>query len=100
MDEATLLSHRDLWVEEPSQHAAEQLEGLTPAELQLYQGLREQRWGVRVRLEQERLDWPTVVQALQNRFDLLINADEIAVAFGYQRSFPNGKIFMSPSQRE
>ena len=77
MDETTLLAHRDLWVEEPSQHAAPQLGGLRPAELQLYQGLREQRWGVRVRLEQERLDWPTVVQALRKRFDLLLSADEV-----------------------
>lgn len=78
MDEATLLAHRDLWVEEPSQHAAQQLDGLSTAELQLYQGLREQKWGVRVRLEQERLDWPTVVQALRKRFDLPLSAGEVA----------------------
>jgi hypothetical protein len=57
MDEQTLLSHRDLWVEEDRQYAAPELPLLTPAEQSLYCGLKQQRWGVNVRLEQERVAW-------------------------------------------
>lgn len=65
MDEATLLGHKDLWVDESSQSSVERPDGLTSAELALYQGLREQRWGTKVRLEQERLDWPMAMRALE-----------------------------------
>jgi hypothetical protein len=57
MDEHTLLSHRDLWVSEDQQYAAPELPLLTPAEQSLYSGLKQQRWGVNVRLEQERIAW-------------------------------------------
>jgi hypothetical protein len=57
MDEHTLLSHRDLWVAEDQQYAAPELPLLTPAEQSLYCGLKQQRWGVNVRLEQERIAW-------------------------------------------
>ncbi len=57
MDEATLLAHRDLWVAEPQPHGAETVDHLTPSEQALYRDLRGDRFGVRVRLEQERIGW-------------------------------------------
>lgn len=57
MDEATLLAHRALWVTEPQPHHAETIEHLDAAEQALYRGLHADRWGVRVRLEQERIGW-------------------------------------------
>jgi len=57
MDEATLLRHRDLWVTEPEPYATPDLPLLTPAEQTVYQGLKQQRWGANVRLEQERIPW-------------------------------------------
>lgn len=59
MDEATLLAHRSLWVDEPQPHRTDAVDGLTDAERQLYRDLRGDRWGVRVRLEQERIGWDT-----------------------------------------
>lgn len=57
MDEATLLAHRALWVPEPQPHRADLIEHLDAAEQMLYRDLRGDRWGVRVRLEQERIGW-------------------------------------------
>ncbi len=57
MDESTLLAHRALWVTEPQPHRADAIEHLDGAELALYRKLRGDRWGVRVRLEQERIGW-------------------------------------------
>jgi hypothetical protein len=57
MDEAILLAHRDLWVTEPQPHRADAIENLDAAEQALYRDLRGDRWGVRVRLEQERIGW-------------------------------------------
>ncbi|MDE1894352.1 MAG: hypothetical protein KGM46_06940 [Pseudomonadota bacterium] len=57
MDEATLLAHRALWVTEPQPHRADTIEHLGATEQVLYRGLRGDRWGVRVRLEQERIGW-------------------------------------------
>lgn len=58
MDELTLLRYRSLCVEEPVPHRAERIEHLDAREQTLYRGLRADRWGVRLRLEQERIDWP------------------------------------------
>lgn len=67
MDEATLLTHRDLWVDEPRPHAAEAIDHLDAAEQALYRDLRADRFGVRVRLEQERINWnfawPRILEA-------------------------------------
>jgi SAM-dependent methyltransferase len=41
-------------------------EGLTVAELAVYEGLRANRWGERVRLEQERIAWPAALEAIFN----------------------------------
>ncbi len=57
MDESTLLAHRALWVTEPQPHRADAIEHLDAVELALYRDLRGDRWGVRVRLEQERIGW-------------------------------------------
>ena len=57
MDETTLLRHRDLWVTEHEQYAADELPLLTRAEQAVYSGLKQQRWGGNVRLEQERIPW-------------------------------------------
>ena len=57
MDEETLLGFRDLWVSEREQTQAAVLPMLSPSEHHVYRGLKEQRWGVNVRLEQERIPW-------------------------------------------
>jgi hypothetical protein len=56
MDEATLLAHRDAWVSELSPSRAA-LMRLNPAEATLYEALRNDTWGARVRLEQELIRW-------------------------------------------
>ncbi len=57
MDEAALLAHRALWVTEPQPHRADVIEHLDTTEQALYRDLRGDRWGVSVRLEQERIGW-------------------------------------------
>jgi len=65
MDEATLFSHRDLWVEEPTQSPVAELPLLTVAERALFQSLKNNAWGMRVRLEQERIRWDYAWGVLQ-----------------------------------
>ena len=65
MDEDTLLQHEALWVDESAQHPAAKLTLLTEQEQQLYQALKQQRWGQNVRLEQERIDWAAAWSVLQ-----------------------------------
>jgi hypothetical protein len=65
MDGETLLCYRDLWVEEKGQHPAVELPHLTDEEQAIYQGLKKQRWGVNVRLEQERIAWDRAWEVLQ-----------------------------------
>jgi hypothetical protein len=57
MDEETFLVFRDLWVHEREQTQASILPMLTASEQEVYRGLKEQRWGVNLRLEQERIPW-------------------------------------------
>ncbi len=57
MNETTLQAHRALCVTEPEPHRAERIEHLDDAEQALYRDLRGDRWGVRLRLEQERIGW-------------------------------------------
>lgn len=64
MNEATLLAHLPLWVTEPQPHRADAIEHLDAAEQTLYLGLRGDRWGVRVRLEQERIGWDAAWTAI------------------------------------
>lgn len=55
MDEATLLGHRLLWGQEKTQHPVALLPGLDDGERAVFEGLRQQRWGHNIRLEQERV---------------------------------------------
>lgn len=64
MDEGTLLGCRELWGQEPVQCTPSELPHLTASERAVFDGLRAQRWGQRVRLEQERIPWGRVVEAL------------------------------------
>lgn len=59
MDRQTLLQHRDRWGTEPTPTSA-RLQRLTPDEEVLYSDLVSDRFGERVRLEQERIDWAWV----------------------------------------
>jgi hypothetical protein len=65
MDEATLICHRELWVEEKEQHAAAELPLLTSVEQMLFQSLKKDTWGHHVRLEQERIRWDEAWNTLQ-----------------------------------
>jgi hypothetical protein len=67
MDEETLLAFRDLWVHEREQNAAGELPMLRPTEQEVYRGLKEQRWGANVRLEQERIPWSFAASRLASR---------------------------------
>jgi hypothetical protein len=63
MDRETLLAHREQWVEEPMP-AKGRLDRLTESEQELFQDLVSDRFGFRVRLEQERISFGAVKQAL------------------------------------
>jgi hypothetical protein len=64
MDEATLHSHRALWVQEASQCPNVSLEALAAQERSCYDHLRAHTWGQRLRLEQERLGWRKAMETL------------------------------------
>jgi hypothetical protein len=63
MDRATLLAHREQWVREPTPTAAA-LDLLDPAERALYRDLVAAEFGSAVRLEQERISFAAIEQAL------------------------------------
>lgn len=65
MDEETLHSHKDLWVEEKEQHGTETLPLLTEPELAVYQAIKCNIWGQNLRLEQERIAWDVAWEGLQ-----------------------------------
>lgn len=65
MDEETLLAHKPLWGLEPAQHGEADLGELKPNERAVFNGLREGRWGNRLRLEQERLPWQAALEEVQ-----------------------------------
>jgi hypothetical protein len=65
MDEETLRSHQDLWVEEKDQHPAETLPLLTDREQAVYQAIKGNAWGQNIRLEQERITWGIAWKTLQ-----------------------------------
>ncbi|HSI49163.1 MAG TPA: Wadjet anti-phage system protein JetD domain-containing protein [Ideonella sp.] len=64
MDEGTLLAHRQLWAQEPTQCPNVPLETLVQPERAVYEGLRANAWGQKVRLEQERIVWDTALETL------------------------------------
>ena len=66
MDEETLRSYQDLWVEEKTQHGAETLPLLSDREQEVYQAIKRNAWGQNVRLEQERIAWDVAWKALQH----------------------------------
>jgi hypothetical protein len=63
MDRATLLAHRDQWVTEPQPTAAS-LDSLDASETELYRDLIDGALGPSVRLEQERISFAAIEQAL------------------------------------
>ena len=67
MDEETMLAHRSLWVHEREQHPAAALPMLSPIEQEVYRGLKQQRWEVNLRLEQERVAWSYAWPRLASR---------------------------------
>jgi hypothetical protein len=64
MDRETLLQHLPLCVLESSPYDSE-LPGLTPVERALYDDLRQNQIGNRLRLEQERIPYRWIERALQ-----------------------------------
>lgn len=69
MDEETLLAHRNSWGVEPvDARILTDLPHLAPAELNVYQGLKDGRWGDCLRLEQERIAYAWVTKALDALF--------------------------------
>ena len=64
MDQATLMAHRDRWVREERPATAD-LTHLTAEESALYQSLRANDYGDRVRLEQERIHYPAIELAIE-----------------------------------
>jgi len=65
MDRDTLLGHRKLWSEEPQERRClHDLMELNADERGLYDDLRCDRLGVRVRLEQERIEYDRVLEAV------------------------------------
>jgi hypothetical protein len=66
MDRATLEAHRELWVEEPAgSRFSGELTHLNPGETELFNALRDERFGQRVRLEQERIAYNCVQAAVR-----------------------------------
>lgn len=65
MDRETLMAHRSLWVQEQEPSAGE-LATLTAPEISLYDDLRRNRLGDRVRLEQERIAYGWLQGALSS----------------------------------
>jgi hypothetical protein len=63
MDRRTLLAHRSLWGVE-AQPETGTLNRLDPEESALYDELRQHRWGDRIRLEQERIGFNFLLEAL------------------------------------
>lgn len=65
MDHDTLLAHRGQWVTE-EKPKVESLPLLTEPESELYRDLAEDRYGHHIRLEQERVRFSRVAQALRD----------------------------------
>ena len=63
MDESTLLAHRAHWGQEPTP-VLHDLPRLTATEAALFDGLRQHQWQAQLRLEQERIGFGWVQQAL------------------------------------
>jgi hypothetical protein len=67
MDSETLFGHKDLWTEETSNtRCLYDLPNLNEKEHELFDNLRMDRLRVRVRLEQERIEYEWVIKALES----------------------------------
>lgn len=66
MDESTLLAHRTLWVGEKHPFLGD-LQRLTEPERRLFEDLKGNRFGDRVRLEQERIAYSELLTALRRQ---------------------------------
>jgi hypothetical protein len=64
MDQQTLLAHQPLWGVEQKPETGN-LDRLNEKESALYDQLRQNRWGERIRLEQERIGFDFLVEALR-----------------------------------
>jgi len=69
MDRKTLMAHRSLWGQEPQQDHGVPRHGLSTEEGLLYEDLKQNRLGDRVRLEQERISFGWVQQAIRTLVD-------------------------------
>ena len=69
MDQETLLAHRILCGTEPTPYGAGGLDALTSGEAALYEALRTDVHGRRLRLEQERLVFDEAILALRRRLE-------------------------------
>ena len=67
MDKGTLFNHQNLWVEEREQNESAELSFLKDHERIVYEGLRNQTWGRNIRLEQERIPWPSALEILRRQ---------------------------------
>ncbi|MFA7096650.1 MAG: Wadjet anti-phage system protein JetD domain-containing protein [Gammaproteobacteria bacterium] len=65
MDADTLMAHRALWGHEGRPAKIVELPRLDAAERLVFEGLKENRWGVAVRLEQERIHWPYAMDRIR-----------------------------------
>lgn len=73
MDEQTLLRFRELWGrEDPAQRFTKDLTRLNSEEVAIFNSLRENRWGDSIRLEQERIAFGKVREAVAKISDFLI----------------------------
>ena len=66
MDETTLLAHRTFWVREDRPFLGD-LPHLSDAERSLFEALKDNRYGDRIRLEQERIAYSQLLTALRDR---------------------------------
>ena len=64
MDSTTFLEYRSLWVNEQTQTTGLELPLLTIDEREVFDGLRTNRWGECLRLEQERIPWTMAMNVL------------------------------------
>jgi hypothetical protein len=69
MDSETLLEHIDLCIKEPAPTTAS-LQNLTNEETMFYKDIRENLYGDQIRLEQERISYGYIIQALKNKTEM------------------------------
>jgi len=96
MDEDTLLSHRELWGTEDTQHGAVDLHRLTENEHAVYTKLKSQVWGANVRLEQERIGWHHV----ESKFEQALFSDSHPQSLETSLSDKDIREFLKPSKCE